>query len=117
MSVDIDISFLMVFDNDLFVFILFKISSLVLCSYYDIRNILLYNRISKASSLSRVTLVSVGYSHRTLPWSLGHAILSKSHDLFNRGTWMRVWFNHGTWVKFGHTTRGTENKREAHVHT
>ena len=54
--------FLIVFNNDLLVFILFKTSPLVLCSFHDILNILLYSHISKASNLSDVTLVSVHVS-------------------------------------------------------
>ena len=47
--------FLIVFNNDLLVFILCKTSPLVLCSFHDILNILLYSHISKASNLSDVT--------------------------------------------------------------
>ena len=47
--------FLIVFNNDLLVFILCKTSALVLCSFHDILNILLYSHISKASNLSDVT--------------------------------------------------------------
>ena len=54
--------FLIVFNNDLLVFILCKTSALVLCSFHDILNILLYSHISKASNLSDVTLVSVHVS-------------------------------------------------------
>ena len=54
--------FLIVFNNDLLVFILCKTSPLVLCSFHDILNILLYSHISKASNLSYVTLVSVHFS-------------------------------------------------------
>ena len=54
--------FLIVFNNDLFVLILCKTSPLVLCSFHDILNILLYSHISKASNLSDVTLVSVHVS-------------------------------------------------------
>ena len=39
-----------------------KTSSLVLCSFHNILNILLYSHISKASNLSDVTLVSVHVS-------------------------------------------------------
>ena len=49
--------FLIVFNNDRLVFILCKTSALVLCSFHDILNILLYSHISKASNLSDVTLV------------------------------------------------------------
>ena len=48
--------------NDLLVFIWCKTSPLVLCSFRDILNILLYSHISKASNLSDVTLVSVHVS-------------------------------------------------------
>ena len=51
--------FLIVFNNDLLVFILCKTFPLALCSFHDILNILLYRHISKASNLSNVTLVSV----------------------------------------------------------
>ena len=54
--------FLIVFNNDLLVFILCKTSALVLCSFHDILNILLYSHISKASNFSDVTLVSVHVS-------------------------------------------------------
>ena len=54
--------FLIVFNNDLLVFILCKTSALVLCSFHDILDILLYSHISKASNLSDVTLVSVHVS-------------------------------------------------------
>ena len=50
--------FLIVFNNDLLVFILCKTSALVLCSFHDILNILLYSHISKASNLSDVNLPS-----------------------------------------------------------
>ena len=40
---------MIVFNNDLLVFILCKTSALVLCSFHDILNILLYSHISKAS--------------------------------------------------------------------
>ena len=54
---------MMVFNNDhFFVFILFKTSSLVLCSFHDILKILLYNHISNASTLSNATLVNVHVS-------------------------------------------------------
>ena len=53
--------FLIVFNNDLLVFILCKTSPLVLCSFHDILNILLYSHISKASNLSEVTLVLYYY--------------------------------------------------------
>ena len=53
---------LIVFNNDLLVFIVCKTSPLVLCSFHDILNILLYSHISKASNLSDVTLVSVHVS-------------------------------------------------------
>ena len=59
--------FLIVFNNDLLVFILCKTSPLVLCSFHDILNSLLYSHISKASNLSDVTLVSV---HATLGQSI-----------------------------------------------
>ena len=59
MSKILTFPFLIVFNNDLFVFILCKTSPLVLCSSHDILNILLYSHISKASNLSNVTLVSV----------------------------------------------------------
>ena len=49
--------FLIVFNNNFLVFILCKTSPLVLCSFHDILNILLYSHISKASNLSDVTLV------------------------------------------------------------
>ena len=39
-----------------------KTSPIVLCSFHDILNILLYSHISKASNLSNVTLVSVHVS-------------------------------------------------------
>ena len=48
--------------NNLLVFILCKTSPLVLCSFHDIPNILLYRHISKASNMSDVTLVSVHVS-------------------------------------------------------
>ena len=51
--------FLIVFNNDLLVFILCKTYALVLCSFHDILNILLYSHISKASNLSDVTLVKI----------------------------------------------------------
>ena len=54
--------FLIVFNNDLLVFILCKTSPLVLCSFHDILNILLYSHISKASNLPDVTLVSAHVS-------------------------------------------------------
>ena len=58
--------FSIVSNNDLLVFILCKTSPLVLCSFHDILNILLYSHISKASNLSDVTLVSV---HVSAPYS------------------------------------------------
>ena len=63
--------FLIVFDNDVLVFILCKTSQLVLCSFHDILNILLYSHISKASNLSDVTLVSV---HVSAPYKSVHQI-------------------------------------------
>ena len=62
MSKILTFPFLIVFNNDLLVFILCKTSPLVLCSFHDILNILLYSHISKASNLSDVTLVSVHVS-------------------------------------------------------
>ena len=53
---------LIVFNNDLLVFILCKTSPLVLCSFHDILNIPMYSHISKASNLWDVTLVSVHVS-------------------------------------------------------
>ena len=54
--------FLIVFNNDLLIFILCKTSPLVLYSFHDILNMLLYSHIAKASNLSDVTLVSVHVS-------------------------------------------------------
>ena len=62
MSKILTFPFLIVFNNDLLVFILCKTFALVLCSFHDILNILLYSHISKASNLSDVTLVSVHVS-------------------------------------------------------
>ena len=47
MSKILTFPFLIVFNNDLLVFILCKTSPLVLCSFHDILNILLYSHISK----------------------------------------------------------------------
>ena len=46
---------LIVFYNDILVFILCKTSPLVLCFFHDILNILLYSHISKAYNLSDIT--------------------------------------------------------------
>ena len=62
MSKILTFPFLIVFNNDLLVFILCKTSPLVVCSFHGILNILLYSHISKASNLSDVTLVSVHVS-------------------------------------------------------
>ena len=68
----------MVFNNDLFVFILFRTSSLVLRSFHDILNILLYNHFSKACRLPGVTLVSVYVS---APYNSVDLMLMLSVDL------------------------------------
>ena len=76
MSKILTFPFLIVFNNDLLVFILRKTSPLVLCSFHNILNILLYSHISKASNLSEILLLyPIGIVWNNNPRKVGHYLV------------------------------------------